>query len=57
MQNSKSRNDRMSRAGAHKPANYRKAWLDIVKRYGEPTAAPKAVRTRLYSTVGMEAQT
>ena len=55
MQNSKSRNDRMSRAGAQKPANYRKAWLDIVKRYDEPTSAPKAVRTRLYSTVGMEA--
>jgi hypothetical protein len=55
MQNSKSRNDRMSRAEAHKPANYRKAWLDISKRYGEPTAAHKAVRTRLYSTVGMEA--
>ena len=55
MLNSKSKNDRMSRAGAQKPANYRKAWLDIVKRYDEPTAAPKAVRARLYSTVGMEA--
>ena len=55
MQNSKSRNDRMNRAEAQKPANYRKAWLDIVRRYDEPTAAPKAVRTRLYSTVGMEA--
>ena len=55
MQNSKSRNDRMSRAEAQKPTNYRKAWLDISKRYGEPTSAPKAVRTRLYSTIGMEA--
>ena len=55
MLNSKSKNDRMSRAEAQKPANYRKAWIDISKRYGEPTAAPKAVRTRLYSTVGMEA--
>jgi len=55
MQNSKSKNDRMNRAEAHKPANYRKAWLDISKRYGEPTEAPKTVRTRLYSTAGMEA--
>ena len=55
MQNSKSKNDRMNRAEAHKPANYRKAWIDMAKRYGEPTAAPKEVRTRLYSTVGMEA--
>ena len=55
MQNSKSRNDRMIRAGTQKPASYRKAWLDIVKRYDEPTSAPKSVRTRLYSTVGMEA--
>ena len=56
MQNSKSRNDRMSRAEAQKPANYRKAWLDMAKRYGEPTSAPKTVRTRLYATAaGMEA--
>lgn len=56
MQNSKSRNDRVNRADAQKPANYRKSWLDMTRRYGDVLEAPKKVRTRLYATAaGMEA--
>jgi hypothetical protein len=54
MLNSKSKNDRMNRAGAQKPTNYRKAYNGIVKQYETPTAAPKMVRTRLYSAASID---